>query len=103
MNSDVAIQGLVVRSDDRSFDELLRVVVDYRGDATLTLKTGVKRVGYVFNSSKISLDLFPRDSSQKETVLLKDIEQIELSGEDTAKGKSWEDWQRKKRETQPSL
>lgn len=86
----------VLRSSDAHFLKGIQEVVDYRGDVTVVLENGSKFIGYVYNATNAYLDMFPRDSSRKETLKFSDIVEIEFSGEDTAKGKSWEDWMKKK-------
>lgn len=78
---------------------------DYRGDVTLTLKSGQKIEGYIFDrrSDGPGLDqcwvkLFPRDGDEKVAVSYSDIARLEFSGRDTAAGKSFELWIRKYRE-----
>ena len=94
-------RGTTLKATDRDFESGIRAAVDYRGDVTITLQNGSEVVGYVFNGENDCLELFPIHGSQKESVLLKDIQMITFSGEDTAHGKSWEDWiQKKARESQ---
>lgn len=89
-------QGQTFFSSDANFSQALAGVVDYRGDVSVKLKNGKIYVGYVFSVGQRSLDMFPRDSSRKESVEIGSIAEIVLSGEDTSKGKSWEDWVKKK-------
>jgi hypothetical protein len=89
-------QGFTLSASDSDFTEGLRAVVDYRGDVSIQRVDGSQIVGYIFSADPQSLDMFPRDSSRKETVMLADIQSITFSGEDTAKGKSWEEWMKKK-------
>lgn len=91
-------QGTVLKAGTPEFQEGIRAAVDYRGDVTIQLKGGNRMVvGYVYNVEyPKSLDMFPRDSSRKETIRFEDVVEIVFSGEDTAHGKSWEDWMKKK-------
>ena len=72
---------------------------DYRGDVTLHLNTGEQVVGYVYDRqeqvSEPYLKLFLPDQAAPATVKYQDIAEIEFSGEDTAFGRSWEDWAQK--------
>jgi hypothetical protein len=76
---------------------------DYRGDVTLHLKDGKQVVGYVYNresrgSSRCAepfVEIMPQDSSDKVLLKLSEISNITFTGEDTAAGKSWEDWMAK--------
>lgn len=86
-----------------SFAELAEAVelaFDYRGDVTITLKSGESLVGYLFNrqvsGSESSLELFPSDSSIAKKIRYGQIAAIAFTGEDTATGKSWETWISKK-------
>ncbi len=98
-------QGKIFKPSDANFVNALQGVVDYRGDVTVKLKNGTSFVGYVFSADHKKLDMFPRDSSRKESVDLVSVSEVILSGEDTAKGKSWEDWVKKKaaEKAHPSL
>ena len=79
----------------------LEKAFDYRGDVTLTLKTGEKIEGYIFDrrSGKTLADsairLYPKDSTEKISVRYADIAALAFTGRDTAAGKSWEAWLRK--------
>jgi transcriptional antiterminator Rof (Rho-off) len=86
-----------------SFAELAEAVelaFDYRGDVTLTLKSGESLSGYLFNrqvnSSDSYLEVFPSDSSQARHIRYDQIAAVAFTGEDTATGKSWETWIAKK-------
>ena len=86
-----------------SFAELTEAVelaFDYRGDVTVSLKTGESLSGYLFNrevdGSGSYLELFPSDSSPARQIRYEQIASIAFTGEDTATGKSWENWIAKK-------
>lgn len=76
---------------------------DYRGDVTIHLKDGKQVVGYVFNrepkgSSRCKepyLEVMLESSEEKPLIKFSDVSKIDFTGEDTAAGKSWEDWQAK--------
>ena len=96
-----SLEGRVFRP--ASFAELAEAVelaFDYRGDVTITLKSGESLVGYLFNrqvsGSESSLELFPSDSSIAKKIRYDQIAAIAFTGEDTATGKSWETWISKK-------
>jgi transcriptional antiterminator Rof (Rho-off) len=86
-----------------SFSELAEAVelaFDYRGDVTLSLKSGDAIFGYLFNR-KVSgedsyLEMFPSDSTDAQRIRYDQIAAIAFTGEDTATGKSWEAWIAKK-------
>ena len=76
----------------------LEKAFDYRGDVTITTKTGERIQAYIFNrSTGASLaDSYVQYFSPKSTEKLKlrysDIARLEFSGKDRAAGKHWEDW-----------
>jgi transcriptional antiterminator Rof (Rho-off) len=86
-----------------SFSELVEAVevaFDYRGDVTISLKSGESLSGYLFNrqvrESDSSIDVFPSDASPARQIRYDQIVTIAFTGEDTATGKSWESWIAKK-------
>lgn len=80
--------------------EAIELAFDYRGDVTLTLKSGESVTGYLFNRQVVAggsyLELFPSDSQDPRRIPYHDIVTIAFTGEDTANGKSWETWVSKK-------
>ncbi|HEY3927324.1 MAG TPA: hypothetical protein VGL89_03010 [Candidatus Koribacter sp.] len=75
---------------------------DYRGDLTITLKTGDAIEGYVFDRRAESADLsqcvvrmFPRNSAEKISIRYSDIAALAFTGKDSAAGKSFEAWVKK--------
>ncbi len=73
---------------------------DYRGDITLSLKDGRQIAGYLFNrESKGSArctepfaEIMPQGSAEKVLVKFSEITSVAFTGEDTAAGKSYEEW-----------
>ena len=102
-------QGDFISASDVSFLTALKAAIDYRGDCTLELTNGNSIEGYLYNA-KLSfhhgaatstrsddfVDLFPKNSPRAETIKVTEIQKLIFSGEDTASGKSWDDWQKKK-------
>lgn len=80
--------------------EAIELAFDYRGDVTLTLRSGESVAGYIFNRQGTDrdpyLELFPADRQDPRRILYRDIVVIAFTGEDTANGKSWEAWVSKK-------
>ena len=91
-----------IEAQSSLFGAALKAAVDYRGDCTVELSDGRALEGYIYNSAsdragKIHrIDLFPKNSPRAESILSDSIVRITFSGEDTASGKSWEDWMKKK-------
>jgi len=81
--------------------EALEKAFDYRGDITLTLKSGSKVEGYVFDRRSGAtlhdscVRLFPAGSNEKLAVSYADIAALAFTGRDTAAGRGWEAWVRK--------
>src|SRR5215469_15093520 len=77
---------------------------DYRGDVTITLKSGGKIEGYIFDRrsgpslADSFVRLYPKGGSGRISVSYADIAALAFSGRDTAAGKSWEAWMKKYRE-----
>ena len=73
---------------------------DYRGDVTLHLKDGRQVAGYIYNreakgSSRCPepfVEIMAATSPEKTRFKYSEISSIAFTGEDTAAGKSWEEW-----------
>lgn len=80
--------------------EAVEQAFDYRGDVTVELKSGERIEGYLFNRNSggpvPSLEIFPKGAPGIQHIRYSDIQSIAFSGEDTASGKSWEAWMKKK-------
>jgi hypothetical protein len=85
-------------ANDVELQDALGRAVDYRGDVTIHLKTGEQVVGYVFDRQEVTphpfVKVFLANQSEPCTVNCHDIAEVEF-GEDTAFGRSWEDWAKK--------
>ena len=79
----------------------LEQAFDYRGDMTITLKSGETVVGYVFDRrpGKSLADSYvrvlPQESQQRRDISYAEIAALAFTGRDTAAGKSWEAWVKK--------
>ncbi|MBV9623504.1 MAG: hypothetical protein JOZ14_05945 [Acidobacteria bacterium] len=93
---DLASEGEIRAALEKAFD--------YRGDVTLTLKSGEKLEGYIFDRRSGAhladsfVRLYPKGSSERISVSYADIAGLAFSGRDTAAGRSWEAWMKKYRE-----
>lgn len=80
--------------------EAIELAFDYRGDVTVTLRSGQQLVGYLFNRTlkgqDSTFELFPEGDSRVQSVSYGDVASVAFSGEDTASGNSWENWVAKK-------
>jgi hypothetical protein len=79
----------------------LEQAFDYRGDVTITLKSGETIIGYVFDRrpgkslADSCVRVLPQESQQKRDIVYADIAALAFTGRDTAAGKSWEAWVKK--------
>jgi hypothetical protein len=79
----------------------LEKAFDYRGDVTITLKSGEKVEGYIFDRrtekslAESAVRLCPKIGTQKISISYADIAALAFTGKDTAAGKSWEAWMKK--------
>ncbi|MEQ1795441.1 MAG: hypothetical protein ABL970_14760 [Nitrospira sp.] len=80
--------------------EAIELAFDYRGDVTVTLRSGQRLTGYLFNrivkGQDSTLEIFPAGDSGVQSVRFGDVVSVTFSGEDTASGNSWENWVAKK-------
>ena len=81
---------------------VIDLAFDYRGDVTLKLQSGENLEGYIYDRDSQTgtphLKLFPKDQAGTRDVNYSDVVAIVFSGEDTASGKSWEEWIKKKQQ-----
>ena len=81
--------------------EALEKAFDYRGDISLTFKSGDKVEAFVFNRHTGSgladsfVQYFASNALDKRKASYADIARIEFSGKDRAAGKHWEAWIKK--------
>jgi hypothetical protein len=91
-------------ASDEEIRQALEKAFDYRGDVSITLKSGEKIEGYIFDrrTGKSLADsmvrLYPKYANQKISVSYADIAALAFTGKDTAAGKSWEAWMKKYQE-----
>ena len=86
--------------DEESWRCALEVVRDYRGDVTLNLQDGTQLIGFVFDidwdaPGGWTVRLDTPEGAERHKVAADQIANIQLSGRDTAAGKSWENWVRR--------
>jgi len=88
-------------ASDEEVRTALEKAFDYRGDVSITLKSGEKIEGYIFDrrTGKSLADslvrLYPKSANQKLSIPYADIAAVAFTGKDTAAGKSWEAWMKK--------
>jgi hypothetical protein len=83
---------------DDEIREALEKAFDYRGDVTLTLKSGECIEAFIFNRQTGAtladsyVQYFTPTATDKRKVSYADIARLEFSGKDRAAGKHWEAW-----------
>ncbi|MGA3161514.1 MAG: hypothetical protein ABSC77_09875 [Terracidiphilus sp.] len=83
---------------DEDLRDALAKALDYRGDVTLTLKSGEHIQAFIFNChtgptlAESWVQYFTPSAPEKRKVGYAQIARIEFSGKDRAAGKHWEDW-----------
>ncbi|HWE85430.1 MAG TPA: hypothetical protein VG267_10830 [Terracidiphilus sp.] len=93
------LEGIVPSlASDEEVRQALEKAFDYRGDVTLTTKSGEKIEAYIFNRQTGAtladswVDYFAPNVAAKRRLSYADIARIEFTGKDRAAGKHWEDW-----------
>jgi len=85
-------------ASDEDLRDALTKALDYRGDVTLTLKSGERIEAFIFNCHTGStlaeswVQYYTPSAPEKRKVGYAEIARIEFSGKDRAAGKHWEDW-----------
>jgi hypothetical protein len=88
-------------ASDDDLRQALEKAFDYRGDVTLTLKSGERIEAFIFNRqtgatlADSRVQYFTPSAPEKRQVSYAEIARIEFSGKDRAAGKQWEDWVKK--------
>jgi hypothetical protein len=85
-------------ASDEDLRQALDKALDYRGDVTITLKSGERIEAFIFNCqsgptlAESFLQYFTPNAPEKRKVSYADVARVEFSGKDRAAGKHWEDW-----------
>ena len=85
-------------ASDEDVRQALEKAFDYRGDVTLTLKSGQRIEAYIFNRqtgptlATSFVQYFTPTADDKRKVSYAEIARLEFSGKDRAAGKHWEAW-----------
>jgi hypothetical protein len=85
--------------DRSALDETLEAAVNYRGDVTVRLRGGEAIVGFAYDvvrrgGAMHALRIMLADGERR-SIACSSIESVELSGRDTASGRSFESWMKK--------
>jgi hypothetical protein len=85
-------------ASDEEVRAALEKAFDYRGDVTLTLKSGERIEAYIFNRltgptlAESFVTYFTPAANDKRKLSYAEIAALEFSGKDRAAGKHWEAW-----------
>jgi hypothetical protein len=88
-------------ASEEELRQALEKAFDYRGDVTLTLKSGEKIEAYIFNRisgatlANSFVQYFTPTATEKRKVSYAEIARLEFTGKDRAAGKHWEAWVQK--------
>ena len=85
-----------------SLEDVVERAFDYRGDVTVVRQDGSEVIGYLFNRNaevaRRFVQMFDRAGEGPLTIPYAEIRTIRFTGKDTAAGKSYEAWLRRKTE-----
>ena len=98
-----SLEGWIPALDETlSIEQVIELAFDYRGNTTIEKTDGSSIEGYIFNRysdvREPFLEYFDASGGGPFTLPYSDIANVNFSGKDTAAGKSWEAWQRRKTE-----
>ncbi|MCX6934930.1 MAG: hypothetical protein NTZ01_01840 [Verrucomicrobia bacterium] len=83
-------------TDPASRQKALQTAFDYRGDVTLDLHGGKKIIGFIFRydekPDEVHLFVLHGKDSVSQIIKASTVTSIHFTGEDTAFGKSWDNW-----------
>lgn len=99
--SEKSLEGWVPEiGPDLTLEQVIDHAFDYRGNTTLVLADGEERVAYVSNrdasAAEPFVQIFDEAGEGPITIPYADIRTIRFTGKDTAAGKSWEAWVKRK-------
>jgi hypothetical protein len=111
MTSDVSVDGSLEGwtprvGQEASLEEVIELAFDYRGDVTVIRHDGGEIAGYLFNRDAEApepfVQMFDRSGTGPFTIPYAKIATIRFTGKDTAAGKSYDAWVRRKGERLPA-
>jgi hypothetical protein len=85
-------------ANDDALRTALEKAFDYRGDVTMTTKSGERIEAYIFNRqsgatlAESYVQYFTPRAEDKRRLSYAEIARLEFTGKDRAAGKHWEDW-----------
>jgi hypothetical protein len=85
-------------ANEEDLRDALEKAFDYRGDVTITTRSGERIEAFIFNRHTGStvaesyVQYFAPQEATRQKLSYADIARLEFSGKDRAAGKHWEDW-----------
>ena len=85
-------------ASEEALKDALEKAFDYRGDVTITTRSGKKIEAFIFNRHTGAtladswVRYFEPNVTGKQKLAYSDVARLEFSGKDRAAGKHWEDW-----------
>lgn len=97
------LQGWIPKlAGPKEIRDALEKAFEYPGDVTITLKSGERFEGFVFDRraegpslEQCFVRMIPKEGSEKIVIRYGDIARLEFTGRNTAAGKSYEQWLRR--------
>jgi hypothetical protein len=101
MSLEKSLEGWVPEIGEKmSLARVVELAFDYRGNTLIIKNDSSDVVGYIFNRDAESpqpfIQYFSENGDGPFTLLYSEIKNIKFSGKDTASGKSWEAWSKRR-------
>jgi len=101
MSEEQSLEGWAPEiNGDMTLEKVIDLAFDYRGDTTIVKTDGTELVGYLFNRNAKAaapfIQMFDQKGEGPHKLLYSDIATVAFTGRDTAAGKSWEAWVKRK-------
>ena len=95
-----SLQGAGVTAPGKLADGIEQAF-DYRGDVTVTLRSGERVEGYIFDRERkadlaaSTMRIMTKPAGHKIAIRYAEVAELSFSGRDMADGRSWEAWVKK--------
>ena len=101
MSEESTLEGWVPNvGGDLTLEQVIDSAFEYRGDISLDKVDGTTVVGYLFNRNAAAgipiVEVLEAETGEWLRLPYAEIRNIRFTGRDTAAGKSWDAWQRRR-------
>ena len=101
MGSETSLEGWIPEPGEHmTVGEIVESAFEYRGDVTVDRLDGTANLGYLFNRNATGTgpfaEMFEAQTGVRIVIPYADIKNIRFTGKDTAAGKSYEAWLRRR-------